>query len=323
MSPRRTFVVGPASSRRSHDVAAPASQQSGLRTNSSPARDIAWARMAWIAFCAGATLACSSGREPEALPSQTVSQVTPQLEPPPPLPPPAPAIREVQPLNDRSTVKVIDEGGAAAQPKSLAEASQLAKALKGNHGPSVATINDDNLHEYSQKGDVIVLESAPAAPNPGNDVEALVDPTQSRVDSTVRDEQYWRNRALELRMGWRRTVDRIQELSLESAALRQRFYAEDDPYVRDGQLKPAWDRVLDRIEQLKTRSTQYERELETFIEEGRQSQAHQGWLNQGWELEPSATEMPWKADRPNDPDDNRLSTLESGEADVTDEVYDP
>lgn len=288
------------------------------------ARRVATSRLCLIALCAGVGLACSgSGSDPQPLPSQTVSQVTPQLEPPPPLPPPSPAIREVQPLEDRSTVKVIDEGGAAAKPSSLAEASRLAKATKGNHGPSVATINDENLHEYSQKGEVIVLESAPAAPRPGGvDEDALVDPTVSRVDSSVRDEQYWRNRALELRMGWRRTVDRIQELTLESAALRQRFYAEDDPYVRDGQLKPAWDRILDRIEQLKTRSLQYERELETFIAEGRQSQALQGWLNQGWELEPSEDEMPWKADALAD-DGRRLPTLESEDADVTDEVYDP
>ena len=289
------------------------------------ASDVPVSRLCLLALCAGIGLACSgSGSDPQPLPSQTVSQVTPQLEPPPPLPPPEPAIREVQPLEDRSTVKVIDEGGAASRPSSLAEASRLAKATKGHHGPSVATINDENLHEYSEKGEVIVLESAPAAPRPGGvDDDALVDPTVSRVDSSVRDEQYWRNRALELRMGWRRTVDRIQELTLESAALRQRFYAEDDPYVRDGQLKPAWDRILDRIEQLKTRSTQYERELETFIAEGRQSEAHQGWLNQGWELEPSEDEMPWKAEADLTDDGRRLPTLNSEEAETTDEVYDP
>lgn len=281
------------------------------------------ARMLLVALCVGGTLACAGNNSSEAFPSQTVSQVTPQLEPPPPLPPPAPNIREVQPATPRSTVKVIDEGGSATKPRTLAEASKLAKARKGEHGPSVVSINDENLREYSEKGEVIVLESAPAAPNPVDDQAALVDPTVSNVDSTVRDEEYWRNRALELRMGWRRTVDRIQELTLESAALRQRFYAEDDPYVRDGQLKPSWDRVLDRIEQLKTRSEQYDRELEVFIEEGRQSQAHQGWLNQGWELEPSVTEMPWLAGRASTDDDNRLPPLEAGDAEITDEVYDP
>lgn len=277
-----------------------------------------------LVACCAATLACSGGgQQAQALPSQSVSQVTPQLEPPPPLPPPAPAIREVTPQTDRSTVKVIEEGGSVSQPKSLAEASRLAKARKGQHGPSVVSINDDNLHEFSEQGDIIVLESAPAAPNPVDDSDALVNPGSSRLDDSVRDEQYWRNRALELRMGWRRTVDRIKELTLESASLRQRFYAEDDPYVRDSQLKPAWDRVLDRIEQLKLRSDQYERELETFSIEGRQSQAHQGWLNQGWELEPSADEMPWKAERANAAGDNRLPTLEAGEAEISDEVYDP
>jgi len=32
-----------------------------------------------------------------------------------------------------------------------------------------------------------------------------------------------------------------------SAGWRRRFYAENDPYARDSQIKPEWDRVLDRL----------------------------------------------------------------------------
>ena len=206
-------------------------------------------RLAWTLLVAGLPLSllagCSSNKEPERLPSQTVSQVTPQLEPPPPLPPPQ--TREIRPRQPtRSTVRVIDDGGSTDQPDTLAEASLLAKSRKGNLGPSVVEITDENLHEFAEKGEVIVLESAPAAPNP-QPADAQIDDTDDTLDtapSGPRDEQYWRGRALELRMGWRRTVDRVKELELEAAALRQQFYAEDDPYIRDGQLKPAWDRVL-------------------------------------------------------------------------------
>ncbi len=38
------------------------------------------------------------------------------------------------------------------------------------------------------------------------------------------------------------------QLEKEAAGWRRRFYAEDDPYVRDGQIKPEWDRVLDLLE---------------------------------------------------------------------------
>lgn len=228
---------------------------------------------------------CSGSKEPEPLPSQTVSQVTPQLQPPPP--PQLPPIRQIEPTR-KSTVKVIDEGGGADKPLTLAEASQIAKAQKSRIDPEpIAQITDENLHEFAEGGDVIVLESAPAAAP----LNAEPDPTEAeRKDDGVRDEDYWRTRALELRMGWRRTVDRIEELELESAAMRQQFYAEEDTYIRDSQLKPAWDRVLDLLDDLRERSARYQQELEVFVDEGRRAGALQGWLNQGWELEPTTEE---------------------------------
>ena len=227
------------------------------------------------------TLACSGGgKEPETLPSQTVTQIAPQLAEPPPLPVP---VRQIQPT--RPTLKVIDAGGDIDQPTTLLEASRLAKARKQVTQESIATINDDNLHEYAEAAEIIVLESAPAAPKP--ELEPL---PVAEEGSQIRDEQYWRSRALELRMSWRRAFDQISELELESAALRQQFYAEDDPYIRDSQLKPAWDRALDRLDQLRDQSARYEQELETFIAEGQRTGALQGWLNQGWELEPTQDE---------------------------------
>lgn len=238
----------------------------------------------------GAVVACSGSKEPEPLPSQTSATVTPQLEPPPP-----PPIREVTPAK-RNTVKVIDAGDESDEELTLAEASRRAKQRKTATREPVARITDKNLHEYAEGADVIVLESAPVAPPPPEIVETPsreADRREGAQDFSgqdARSEDYWRTRALEIRMGWRRTVDRIEELELESAALRQQFYAEEDPYIRDSQLKPAWDRTLDRLEELRDRSVRYEQELEFFVEEGRRAWALQGWLNQGWELEPSEEE---------------------------------
>lgn len=237
---------------------------------------------AWALACAVAISGCSGNQEEaEALPSQTVTQVAPQLAEPPP---PPPRIREIRPT--RPTLKVIDPGGDDDQPKTLLEASKLAKTRKGETGESIAVINDDNLHEYAKGAEIIILESPPAAPKP------VLDPPELETDerSDLRDEQYWRGRALELRMGWRRAIDRMGELELESAALRQQFYAEDDPYLRDSQLKPSWDRVLDRLDQLRDQATRYEQEIEVFVAEGQRASVPQGWLNQGWELEPTPDE---------------------------------
>jgi len=238
---------------------------------------------AGVLLGAATALACSGNKDPEPMPSQTATQVTPQLEPPPELPPP---VREVRPTRS-STVKIIDPGGDDAGPLTLLEASQLAKARKKEMGEPIAEITDENLHEFAEGGSVIIIEGKPAAPPPA------ADPEPSLSDHTAdlrQDEAYWRNGALELRMGWRRTVDQINDLELESAALRQQFYAEEDLYIRDSQIKPAWDRVLDRLDSLRERAERYEQELNAFLEEGRRAGVRQGWLNEGWELEPTREE---------------------------------
>lgn len=238
---------------------------------------------------------CGDKKAPETVPP---TQVVPQMEPPaatpPPLPPP---IRQLKPTaGGQSSVRVIDPGGTD-KPQTLIEASRLAKERKRRQGPqtAVAEINDENLAEYAEGGEVIVLESEPAAPPIGEQLKTLEQsssdsPPSGDADGDIRDEEFWRTRALELRMGWRRALDDLGRLELESAALRQQFYAEEDPYIRDSQIKPAWDRVLDRMDSLRVQSSRYESELESFLEDGRRSGAPQGWLNQGWELEPTTDE---------------------------------
>lgn len=214
-------------------------------------------------------------------PNQVVPEVVP---PPPPLPPP---IREVQPKT-RSKVKVIDPGGSSDEPKTLIEASRLAKARKrAGVEPPVHEITDENLKEYAEGAEIIMLEGDPAARMPTAEESRAAD----AAAGDIRGEDYWMNRALELRMGLRRSVDELSELSLEAAALRQQFYAEDDPYIRDTQIKPGWDRVLDQIATLKEQSRRYQQELDTFVEEGQRAGALQGWLSNGWELEPTSAEL--------------------------------
>ena len=127
----------------------------------------------------------------------------------------------------------------------------------------------------------LTIKPYPASEESHRDSNTLGDP---------REESYWREGVLEIRMGWRRTVDMIKDLELENAALRQQFYAEDDPYVRDSQIKPAWDRVLDRLDELRERAVQHEQELNRLVSDGMRAGVPQGWLNQGWELEPTEEE---------------------------------
>jgi len=259
-----------------------------------------------------AAISCGGAQQPDALPSQTLSKVAPQIEPPP-TSPALPPITEVPPSRS-SAIKVIDPGGSSERQLTLGEASRLAKEIKASTKPAVITIDDDNLAEYAAGGQVTIMESEPAAPaleeqsaslaRAESDTPAASNapaaagrrptiPTSAGSGETPpgNDEGYWRGRALDLRRGWRGTVDEINQLELQSAALRQQFYAEDDPYLRDSQIKPAWDRALDRLDALRREASVYEAEIEAFVESGRRAGAEQGWLNEGWELEPDLDEQ--------------------------------
>jgi hypothetical protein len=204
------------------------------------------------------------------------------------------------------TVVVIDKGGAA-QPRSLAEASRAEKTRRQKEGkrPQIAVITDKNLADYAAKGEVTVATPAPptagsaaakpadaggAAPKAGETAATTTADTPSTTAADgaggPRDESYWRTRARDIRQRWHQAADEVTALEKESADLRWKFYAEDDAYYRDQQIKPQWDRVLDDLRRARQDVRSYQRELADFQDEGRRAGALPGWLRDGIELEP-------------------------------------
>lgn len=164
------------------------------------------------------------------------------------------------------------ETPAASAPRTLAEASRAEKERRAKSGRPVLKINDKNLSRHAT-GSLTVLEPEKR-------------PKSGEGEANAQNEAYWRQRGLEIRQRWRRTVDEIKELEQRTAELRQRFYATDDPYVRDTQVKPDWDRALDRLVQARVEVETTKKELATYQEEGRRAGALPGWLRAGAELEP-------------------------------------
>jgi hypothetical protein len=226
---------------------------------------------------------CASHPAPKAADPQAV--VPPQTVMPGPAPPPstveepvAARIRDVQPI-------VIEEGGTqGGSERGLASVAAAERSRRRQAAPPLVVITDKNLAEHAT-GKLTVSQGPPAQPG---SAPPAVQP------SPAKDEQYWRTRVHDLRQQWALAVDSITELEARAAGLRTRFYAQDDPYVRDGQIKPAWDRALDSLETSKRRARDLEEQLGQTLEEGRQSGALPGWLRDGMELEPS--ERPY--DRP-------------------------
>lgn len=240
---------------------------------------------------------CSSGKNeartrPEAtasVPAAVLPDNLPDLPPPPP-------IREV-PASTPKAVKVLSEGAEGNTQPSLIEASRMAKAKKRNDPtarPTIA-ITDDNLKEYSAGGQVFVLESgtdeSPGIPESTDGTpDAVPAPVAAPAPASPRDraegtqgdeadrELFWRQSVSELRTGLRRSLEDLRRIELESTLLRQQFYSESDPFVRDSEIKPRWDRALDQLSALRKKAKENHEALAALLSEAKKAGVSPDWL---------------------------------------------
>jgi hypothetical protein len=216
--------------------------------------------------------ACASSSKPvrEPLPPRAVAPETPA---PPASEPP------VAVPSKPATVVVLDPGedGAAETAPTLAEAAARERERRRTAEKPIAVIDDKNLAEFARDQKLTIAQGEPEAESAA---------TQEAPLAGDHDEAWWRNRGLEIRREWRHAVDSMERLEGEVAELRNRFYATDDPYVRDAQVKPEWDRRLSELEDARRKAADGRHEVERFLEEGRRAGALPGWLREGVELEP-------------------------------------
>jgi hypothetical protein len=224
-------------------------------------------------FLAGA---CASPAPP--------AEQTPRTEPAPASAPQAssaPAPEEPAPVPEPeergSQAIVLDPGGEQeGSTRTLVEAAREERERRAHAAPSAIVINDKNLKQHAT-GQLTV-----ATPGKKSGSAAAAGPDAA----PVRDEQYWRSRALEIRLRWRHAADDIKELETSANGWRRSFYAEKDPNVRNARIKPEWDRVLDRLEEARAEVETSQKELAEFLEEGRTAGALPGWLREGVDQEP-------------------------------------
>jgi hypothetical protein len=210
----------------------------------------------------------------EATPAPT-AETTPAPSPDPPASTETPAPAQ-KPLGTPGITDVVDPGGETGT-KSLVQAAKAERERRAHSGEPVAVITDKSL-PHLPKGQLTFAAPAKKQPPAGKPEEPGAD--------AARDEQYWRTRALDIRTRWKKAADEVKDLEQSAAGWRRRFYAENDPYARDSQVKPEWDRVLDRLGKARAAVDAAKKELEDFQEEGRMAGALPGWLREGTEQEP-------------------------------------
>ncbi len=214
----------------------------------------------------------------------------PQRQPLPPrtlaAPPPAEAPPSEDPVATPKpqTVVVLDPGttdGAAPVPasKALVDAAAKERERRRSAPAPVAVINDKNLADWAKDQKLTIARPA----NEGDEADsAAAAPTAGG-----HDEEWWRQSGLEIRKRWHDASESIERLEGEAAELRRRFYAADDPYRRDSEIKPEWDRVLAELESARHEVEEGPKQVEAFLEEGRRAGALPGWLREGVDLEPT------------------------------------
>ncbi len=178
---------------------------------------------------------------------------------------------------------VIDPSEGEVAAPTVVEAAARERERRRGASPPIAVIDQKNLAEYAAQAVLTVVTPV----EPSSALEGATPATgEASIATTPVDESYWRQRGREIRQRWRNTVDQIPALEAKVGELRTKFYATDDPFVRDGQVKPEWDRALGDLEEARFRSARGADEVLAFLEEGRKAGALPGWLREGSELEP-------------------------------------
>lgn len=225
----------------------------------------------------------AAGVAPATAPPPAVANPPAAATPPAATPPPPPASppAHVKETAAEGSLVVVDTNDFDPDSQlSLADAAKAEKERKAEAAPPRIVINNKTIHRYAKGGQLTVAEPKKKA--------GATQPAQSTSPTSgpPQDEAYWRGKVHDLRERWRKAVDRTKELEQEVSEWRRRFYAQDDPYVRDGQIKPAWDRSLDQLRENRAAAIAAKKELADALEEGRAAGALPGWLRDGIELEP-------------------------------------
>jgi hypothetical protein len=233
---------------------------------------------ALLAFAAG----CASVKHPDATALPPVSEIPPSEEQP------KPRSEELPAAPKPTTVVVIDDGGAQAEapPKTLAEAAQAERERRATAPKPVVVLDNKNLAAHGKDQRLTVANSSSSQSG------AAMAATEA-AEAAQRDEAYWRDRGFEIRKRWREASDQVEILQAKAEGLRRRFYSADDPYIRDGQIKPEWDKTLEELDKQRHAAEQGAKEVEAFMNEGREAGALPGWLRAGVDLEP--VQKPLKA----------------------------
>ncbi len=153
--------------------------------------------------------------------------------PPPPTPTPAPAPTARPALVRRAT---------GAPSSSLAEVAARTRLRTGQGG---IVITNENLQALA--GDVELTSASGGGPQPVVTPQAVAGARDRATSGEAALQRLWQQRYQRARGYLRFLEDEEARLNREVERLKTEFYAVDDGFRRDREIKPAWDEALSKL----------------------------------------------------------------------------
>lgn len=181
--------------------------------------------------------------------------------PPPPSPTPTPTPRAV-------VVKRL----TGAPSGSLAEVAARTRLRTGQGG---LTITNENLKELAGKVELTTVSAQPVAVGTAG---ATLEGGEREASSEETSKRLWQQRYQRARGYLRFLEEEEVRLSREVERLKTEFYALDDPFRRDGVVKPAWDEALANLNETRARLGQARTLPDEVMQAGLRAGALPGWF---------------------------------------------
>lgn len=182
--------------------------------------------------------------------------------PPPPTPTPAP-----------TSGPALVRRATGAPSSSLAEVAARTRLRAPQGG---ITITNDNLKALA--GDVELTSASGGSPQAAGTPEAAGVFRDRAGASEAASQRLWQQRYQRARGYLRHLEDEESRLSREVERLKAEFYALDDPFRRDGEIKPAWDKALAKLTDTRARLAESRALPDEVLQAGLKAGALPGWF---------------------------------------------
>ena len=184
--------------------------------------------------------------------------------PPPPTPAPTPA----------ATARPAPVRRATGSPStSLAEVAAKTR-LRGGQGGIVIT--NENLRALA--GDAELTSAAGGTPEPAGTPPGGVAVRGGADASEAALQKLWQQRYQRARGYLRFLEDEERRLSAEVERLKTQFYATDDGFFRDREIKPAWDEALAKLNETRRLLAESRSLPDQVVQAARREGALPGWF---------------------------------------------